>query len=379
MFFRWDTTSGEIYGRGPGMIALPDSLTLQAVGETLLESGQRAADPPLFVPDDGAFNAANTFPGGLTYYDVELAKALGRIPVAPMDVGTNLPIGRDIQRDLREQVFAAFFRNVLNLPVDGPQMTATEVIERKEEFIREVGAVFGRLESDYTAPLVERTFAILLRAGAFGPIPESLQGQAIRFRYASPVKRVRQEVEAAAIRLTLEEALLLSQARPEILDNFDVDAIARFWIEARNLPDGIAVDREQVEAMRGQRQQQTQAMQMADLVERGAGVTLFSRTRALDADAAAIVAALTGTKPDPGYGDAERTRDYRAALLGTDQGRRVLADLLERLGMFRDAFDADPLKMARAVARQDVARQILGLLKAEPQDRPTRANSKGPR
>ena len=73
---RWDTTSGEDYGRSPGMIALPDAETLQAMGETILIAGQRAADPPLMAPNDGSFDAVNTFPGGLSYYDVETAQAV---------------------------------------------------------------------------------------------------------------------------------------------------------------------------------------------------------------------------------------------------------------------------------------------------------------
>ena len=70
---RWDTTSGEDHGRSPAMIALPDGDTLQAMGETILVAGQRAADPPLMAPNDGSFDAVNTFPGGLSYYDVETA------------------------------------------------------------------------------------------------------------------------------------------------------------------------------------------------------------------------------------------------------------------------------------------------------------------
>lgn len=134
---RWDTSSGEQYGRSPAMIGLPDSLTLQAMGETILVAGQRQASPPLGVPADSAFNAVNTFPDGLTYYDPSLFN--GRNPFFEIGTGGNLQITREMQNDYRDQVFAAFFRNVLNLPVDGPQMTATEVNQRKQEFLREVG------------------------------------------------------------------------------------------------------------------------------------------------------------------------------------------------------------------------------------------------
>ena len=250
---RWDTSSGEDYGRSPGMIALPDSNTAQAIGSTLLIAGQRAADPPLAVPDDSTFDAPNTFPGGLAYYDADLARAMGRIPIAPLDSGANIPLTRDMQRDTRNQIWDAFFRNILRLPVDGPQMTATEIIARKEEFIREIGPVFGRLETDYTAPMIERSFNIMLRAGAFDPIPEALQGKSVRFEYQSPIKRSRQQIEAEAARLWAEEITLLAEFKPEMLDLINGDALARFSAEAKGISRAIVNDTDQVAQIREQR------------------------------------------------------------------------------------------------------------------------------
>jgi hypothetical protein len=48
---------GEIYPRSPGMMALPDARTLQAMGHTLLVGGQRAVDPPTWVVDDAVLSA----------------------------------------------------------------------------------------------------------------------------------------------------------------------------------------------------------------------------------------------------------------------------------------------------------------------------------
>ena len=278
IFPRWDTSSGEDAGHSPGMIALPDADTLQAMGETILIAGQRAADPPLAVPNDGTFDAVNTFPGGLSYYDIETITALrGRNPFMPIESGTNLPIARDMQNDTRAQIWAAFFRNVMNLPVEGPKMTATEVIARKEEFVREMGPIFGRLESDYTAPMVERAFMIMLRAGAFLPIPQVLQGQNIKFEYDSPVKRIRKQVEATAARLWSQEMIELGQVKPEAIDLINVDELGRFGAEALGVPKQIVNSIEKVEQLRAARAQaqaeQTEALalqQVAELAKTGA-------------------------------------------------------------------------------------------------------------
>lgn len=263
---RWDTSSGEEYGRSPGMIALPDSNTAQAMQSTLLVAGQRAADPPLAVPDDSTFDAPNTYPGGLAYYDLESARAVGRIPIVPLDSGGNIPLTREMQDDNRNQIWNAFFRNILRLPVDGPQMTATEIVARKEEFIREIGPVFGRLETDYTAPIVERAFKIMLRAGALAPIPEVLQGRGVRFEYQSPIKRLRQQVEAAAARAWAEEMIFLGELKPEALDLINVDALGRFSAKAQGLPHDIVNGEEEVARLRQERAQaQAQAAQAEQL------------------------------------------------------------------------------------------------------------------
>ena len=71
-----------------------------------------------------------------------------------------------------------FFDVHRDLPREGPGDRAgkrVEVLERKEEFIRTIGPVFGRLESDYIGQVVERGFNILLRAGAFPEPPEALR------------------------------------------------------------------------------------------------------------------------------------------------------------------------------------------------------------
>jgi hypothetical protein len=245
---RWNTASGEDMGRSPGMVALPDSNTLQAMGETILVAGQRSADPPLMAPNDGAFNELNTFPGGISYYDVETAASLrGKNPFFPLISGANLPISRDMQTDSRTQVMNAFFKNILNLPVDGPQMTATEIIQRKDEFIREVGPVFGIFETDYNLPLAQRSFNIMMREGGFGPIPESLEGKNIKFQFELPVTKIRKQIQAAAARQWVIEQAEFAALNPDQKHLVNFEAMGRFSHSALGLPHEIINSKEEFE------------------------------------------------------------------------------------------------------------------------------------
>lgn len=251
---RWDTSSGELYGRSPGMLALPDSNTLQAMAKTILVAGQKAADPPLLAPSDSIVGAMRTFPGGITYYDAEaLENSSVRQPIGPLQTGANIPIAREMQNDTRGQIWAAFFRNVLDLPQGGPQMTATEVIARREEFLRGIGPVFGRLESDYITKIAERVFNIMFAAGAFPEMPEELRGQTVDFVFQSPVEKARKQIEAAGIARSLELIQPFADRDPAVMDNFDADKIARDSRDIFSMPPEWIRPVEEVEQIRSER------------------------------------------------------------------------------------------------------------------------------
>jgi len=260
---RWDTASGETYGRSPGMIALPDANTLQQMGKTILVAGHKAVDPPLIQVNDAVIGTARTFPGGVSYVDAQALRDLGGIrPIAPLETGGNIPLGREMQADTRAQIEAAFFKNVFNLPVDGPQMTATEVLERRDEFLRTVGPVVGRLETDYIGVIPQRAFMIMLRAHAFGPPPPSLAGGRVRFVVSSAIEQARRQIEAAGAARAMELLAPFLAAKPELMDNFDGDAIARDVPEIFGLPRRWLRAQGAVDALRLSRLQGQQAMDL---------------------------------------------------------------------------------------------------------------------
>ena len=275
---RWDTRSGEVYGRGPGILALPDVLTLNQMGKTMLRGLHRAVDPPWLLPSDSMVSAPQLRPGGVAYYDAKAIRNLGvSDPFRQMDSRSNIPWGLNAQAALREQLQALFYRNVLNLPISAPQMTATEVIQRREEFVREIGAVFGRLESDYTGPIVERAFNIMLRRGVFGDdstIPEEIQRSGVTFRFASPVEKAKRQIEEATVMQGIDKVLAIGQIQPKIMRRFDWDGVGKFIAESGDFPQELTLDDaavEEIEAQEQAAQAQEQQMQQAERVAQAAG------------------------------------------------------------------------------------------------------------
>jgi hypothetical protein len=240
----WDNAADEDYGRSPGMIALADSNTANSMGRTLLRAAEKVVDPPLMIGHDSVIGRVQQFAGGINYFDMQSAKQLGRIPIEALNTRGNIPVGREMQNDTREQIWQAFFRNILQLPVDRPQMTATEILERKEEFIRTIGPVFGRLESDYTGAIVDSVFDIMAQAGEQNPTsalrlaeaPDAIKGAGLRFEYTSPVQQAREQIQAAAAARSAEVLQPYVLADPQLMDNFDGDQISRDVGRASGMP-----------------------------------------------------------------------------------------------------------------------------------------------
>lgn len=261
---RFDTAAGDVYGRSPGMVALPDAQVLNQITKTLLQAGQKAVDPPLFAANQSIIGQAKLFPGGITYFNPDAGR--GGRPIEPLITGANIPLGIEYQRDYRDQIFAAFFRNVLQLPTAGPQMTATEVTQRQQEFLRVMGPTFGRLQADYVGPVVNRVFAILAdpeRAAALPPAPDILQGESIDFQLESPVQSAARLIEGAAVRQTMQDVTPLMQLDPNIARNFDLDRTARMIAASNNFPHKLLRPEADVTRERQMEEQQAQAAQQA--------------------------------------------------------------------------------------------------------------------
>lgn len=269
---RWETMPGEIYGRSPAMFALPDARTLQAMGKTILIAGNRAVDPPIYVEADAILSPVRTYPGGMTHVSRDISSS-GQ-PIGVLDSAFNLPIGRDMQKDYRDQVESAFFKDVFDLGVIDREMTATEILERKEAFIRQLGPVFGRLEADYIGPVVERVFGIMERAGAFPERPEVLKGRTIQFQFQSPVQLARKQIEVAGLSRSLELLGPVGAFQPDIYDNFDGDEITRDAPEYSGIPSKwlrTIKDRDELRQQRAESQAEQgtleSAPQVADALE----------------------------------------------------------------------------------------------------------------
>lgn len=68
------------------------------------------------------------------------------------------------------------------------------------------------------------------------------------------------------------------------------------------------------------------------------------------------------------YSDDARVRDYLIVFEGTDEGKRVLADILSKANVFSPILDTDPMSAARKEGARALALHIASLVAFDKKD-----------
>jgi len=273
---RWQTVSGSQYAFSPATItALPDARLIQSMTYALLEAGEKAVNPPMIATIDAVRSDMSVYAGGVTWVDNEYDEKLGAALRPVTQDLRGLPFGEEMIRDSRIMISQAFYLNKLNLPQRAPEMTAYEVGQRVQEYIRGALPIFEPMESEYNGGLCEVDFDILMRNGAFGSphdIPKSLQGADVIFEYTSPLHEAIDQQKGQKF---IESGQMIAAAAaydPSALHLIDTKTALRDALTSVGTPAIWLNSKEDVEALIEQDQQQQEDAQMLQSMQQGADV-----------------------------------------------------------------------------------------------------------
>jgi hypothetical protein len=276
MIPRWQTVSGSQYAYSPAsIVALPDARLIQAMTRVLLEAGEKAVTPPMVAVQDAIRSDVSVYAGGITYVAEEYDERMGEV-LRPLTQDKNgIPLGLEMAQDTRAMIAECFYLNKISLPQPGNEMTAYEVGQRVQEYIRQAMPLFEPMESEYNGPLCDLTFEIMLRAGAFGSpqdIPKELQGHDIEFTFESPLhdaierEKGQRFLEAKGI---LADAAAIDQGVVNIIDV--VEAVSDVF-KGLGVPAKWQRTPGQAKEIAAQRAQAQQTSQLLANMQQGADV-----------------------------------------------------------------------------------------------------------
>ena len=272
---RWQTVSGSQYAYSPATVAgLPDARLLQAMTLTLLEAGEMSVRPPMIATQDVIRSDIQLYSGGITWADAEYDERKGDVLRPINQDRRGLPMGYEVHDGQRQMLAEAFYLNKLTLPPPEGDMTAFEVGQRVEEYVRAALPLFEPMEHEYNGQLCEDTFDGLLRAGHFGSvqdIPRELQGRDVHFRFISPLHDAIERKQASEF---LESADLLARAvemDPTAGAVMDVPSALRAALNGISLSEDHIRSKEEAAALIQQAMAMRKAQDTADLAEQAGG------------------------------------------------------------------------------------------------------------
>lgn len=303
---RLEVLAGELYGRGPATIALPEVKSLNEMAKLQLDGSNMRLRPPLDVPLNAYVNPIQLIPGYKNLNQDEGGRRITALNVA----GDLQYTAKDIELQ-QNKVKEIFYNDQLYLRTNA-EMTATEVQKRSEIQMQLMGPWQGRLELELFEPMINRILGILIRQGDVPPPPQELlenadnetfsgrpegyyeesrmrlagkkpkkdkkqtpkqeakerqkySTRALKIVYDSPLARAQRLVDVQVIdqvKASIAQSMQLNpQGAQDYLMRFDMVQMEVDRAKALGLPTKYIVPQEEYEQAKAQIQQQQQQMQ----------------------------------------------------------------------------------------------------------------------
>ena len=259
---RWETLTGESYGRGPGHIALPDVRTLNTLKSKGLETLDKQVQPPLLVNRRDVLGTLDLRAGKVSVLKDHngIREFETRADIAAFNMWI---------QDLRSSINTMFYKDKiqpLSLEAKKERMSQLEIAKKLEEMNSVLGPVLSKLHFELLQPLIVRCFKILLRSGTGPEMPDILKERGVKVEivFLNQLARSQKIEEVSAIQEWIQGLMVMAQVDSSVLDNVNFDGTAMYTSNVLGVPEEAKASEDQIRAKREKRQQQEQLQQALD-------------------------------------------------------------------------------------------------------------------
>jgi hypothetical protein len=248
---------------------MPDIKTLNKAVQLELKALAKMINPPWKASDRGVVGIPQLVPGGGTYIRPNAV-------FEPLKLDIDLATSQIKADQLRASIRRIFYSDQLQLQ-DTPTMTAAEAYIRYELMQRILGPTLGRLDRELLNPLIERTFGIMYRAGAFGEIPAEILelGGDLDVEYEGEMAKAQRSRELTGLIDVLSVIGQIAQADEAIFDWVNTDTLVKWLWQVRGVPmellndkDTVGKIREQRAAVTGDQEAQQRKLMIAEILKK---------------------------------------------------------------------------------------------------------------
>lgn len=253
---RSELMTGQVYGRSIGMMALAAVKGVNFWEQNSQNAAELANDPAKNVAKNALINPLSPWPGAVNIMNT----------MNPGSAVAEMPRGNPVVSDtkaeqMRGRIRQMFYNDLMAL-IDAPNQTATEVLERAQEKMRNMGGVVGPLHVALNV-MFDRDFQILLEGGYLPSPPKILQGHNLKIDYISPLAKAQKAYDLDAIRKGLAGLGAVAQIRPDVWDRVNLEEVAQYILENSGMQAKFINSDEVVQRLREARAQAQEAQQQA--------------------------------------------------------------------------------------------------------------------
>ncbi len=271
---RYLVTGNETYGKGPGWFAEGDSKGLQKLEKDDIVAVELGVKPPMMGSATAAKQGINLVPGSYTI--------VGRDePVKPLfQTQVNLQHLQEKIMDLQDRVKRSYSADLFMMleRLEDKNMTAQEVLQRKQEQLQQLGPVVQRLQFEFLRLIIERVYNILDRAGILPTAedPELLElmgSEEVTIEYISPLAQAQKMAGLTNIEQAIAFTGQLAQFDQSVIDKVNWSKAIDSYFDMVGAPASLRrsdkeyeeIQQQKAEAMAKQQQQEemAQAVQLA--------------------------------------------------------------------------------------------------------------------
>lgn len=277
---RWNVTGNDPYGRSPGMDAIGDTKSLQVLEKRGAQVVDKLANPPMTASTSMKNEPTTVVPGGVTYVPPGQNSDAAFRPAYMVDARALPAIDSRIQQ-AEGRIKTVFFEDLfLMISQQEGDMTATEVVARKEEKMLMLGPALERLHDELLRVSITRLFGIMKRYGILPPnMPEEVANGTVDVDFVSILAQAQRAASTASIERIWQFVGGIAAVKPDVLDIMDADESVREYTEMVGGPPKIIVTQDQVDAVRKARSDaQAQQVAMQNSMEAASGAKTLSDT-----------------------------------------------------------------------------------------------------
>ena len=262
---RWSRIPGTHYATGAVNDVLPDIKTVNKVAEFILVHSETVIAPPIVVKDDGVVNPQTVQFAPRRVIVVEDTENL-----QALRLGGDFNVGEAQIIRLQQQIRRGLMTDSLNPDQQGTPATATEIRARTRRVRQILGPVFGRMQREFLAPIVERVYNLCVRSGEIPPAPEAIANLEILPIFNNPLSRAARQDDIDAMDQLEGYLGSVAQIDPTILDKYDGEKALDIRADILGVPNEVLRAAIDVEQIRRQREEQQQQLQQQLLAQQGA-------------------------------------------------------------------------------------------------------------